>query len=211
VIAFPLALTVEGFAFMEARQPVIEQVMIATSKLPQGRDRLRLVQVSDLHLGCMMDKARVARIIKMVEEQRPDILLATGDIVDGYIPHRDHTAEKLAKIQAPLGKFAVTGNHEHYVGMDMALDFLKRAGFTVLRQQCATPAGLVNLVGVNDPGRVGQGKDGPDEIPILRKVVPGLYTILLKHRPWVDPKAAELFDLQLSGTPTAARYIHSAT
>jgi predicted MPP superfamily phosphohydrolase len=199
VIAFPLALTVEGFAFMEARQPVIEQVMIATSKLPQGRDRLRLVQVSDLHLGCMMDKARVARIIKMVEEQRPDILLATGDIVDGYIPHRDHTAEKLAKIQAPLGKFAVTGNHEHYVGMDMALDFLKRAGFTVLRQQCATPAGLVNLVGVDDPGRVGQGKDGPDEIPILRKVVPGLYTILLKHRPWVDPKAAELFDLQLSG------------
>lgn len=199
VAAFPLALMVEGFAFMEARQPVVEQVMIATPKLPPGRDRLRLVQISDLHLGCMMDQTRVARIIKMIQDQRPDILIATGDIVDGYIPYRDHTAEKLAKIQTSLGKFAVIGNHEHYVGMEHSLDFLKRAGFTVLRQQSATPAGLVNLVGVDDPGRVGQGKVGPDETPSLRKVVPGLYTILLKHRPWVDPKAAELFDLQLSG------------
>lgn len=199
VAAFPLALMVEGFAFMEARQPMVEQVIIATPKLPTGRDRLRLVQISDLHLGCMMDQARVARIIKMVGDQRPDILLATGDIVDGYIPHRDHTAEKLAKIQAPLGKFAVIGNHEHYVGIEASLDFLKRAGFTVLRQQLATPAGLVNLVGVDDPGRVGQSHNGPNEIPGLRMAVPGLYTILLKHRPWIDPKAAELFDLQLSG------------
>jgi len=197
--AFPLALTVEGLALVEARNPVIEQVIIGTSKLPTGRDRLRLVQISDLHLGCMMDRARVARIIDMVESQHPDILLATGDIVDGYIPHRDHTAEKLAKIKAPLGKFAVIGNHEHYAGLTESLDFIKRAGFTTLRQKSAAPAGVVNLVGVDDPGRVGAGKAGPDELPALQNTVPGLYTILLKHRPWVDPRAAKLFDLQLSG------------
>jgi predicted MPP superfamily phosphohydrolase len=199
IAAFPLALTVQGFALLEARNPVIEQVVIATPKLPAGRERLRLVQISDLHLGCMMDKARVARIINLVESQHPDILVATGDIVDGYIPHHDHTAEKLAKIKAPLGKFAITGNHEYYAGLAESIDFIRRAGFTILRQQSATPAGLINLVGVDDSGRVGQGKTGPDELPSLRKAVPGLFTILLKHRPWVNPKSAELFDLQLSG------------
>ncbi len=197
--AFPLALTVEGFALHEARFPLVEQVTINTSKLPAGRDRLRIVQITDLHLGCMMDQTRVNRIIKIVQSLHPDLLVATGDIVDGYIPYRDHTAEKLAKIKAPLGKFAVIGNHEHYVGLGQSMEFYKRARFSVLRQQSATPSGIVNLVGVDDPGRVGQSRTGPDETPILRKVVPGLFTILLKHRPWVDPKAAELFDLQLSG------------
>jgi uncharacterized protein len=150
-------------------------------------------------LGCMMDRTRVNRIINIVQEQHPDLLISTGDLVDGYIPHSDHTAEKLAKIKAPLGKYAVIGNHEHYVGLEEATKFHKRAGFILLRQQTATPGGVVNLVGIDDPGRIGQQKVGPDELPILQKAVPGLYTILLKHRPWVDPKAAELFDLQLSG------------
>lgn len=199
VAAFPLALAIEGYAVYEARFPVVEQVTIATSKLPPGRDRLRIVQLTDLHLGCMMDQARVNRIIKIVQSLHPDLLIATGDIVDGYIPYQDHTEEKLAKIKAPLGKYAVIGNHEHYVGLKESIEFHKRAGFTMLRQQSATPGGILNLVGVDDPGRAGRGERGPDETPVLRKVVPGLYTILLKHRPWVNPKAAELFDLQLSG------------
>ena len=199
VAGFPLALAIQGYALYEARFPVVEQVTIATSKLPPGRDRLRIVQLTDLHLGCMMDQARVNRIIKIVQSLHPDLLIATGDIVDGYIPYQDHTEEKLAKIKAPLGKYAVTGNHEHYVGLKESIEFHKRAGFTMLRQQSATPGGVLNLVGVDDPGRGGRGERGPDETPVFEKVVPGLYTILLKHRPWVNPKAAELFDLQLSG------------
>jgi predicted MPP superfamily phosphohydrolase len=197
--AFPLALAIESYAIYEARFPLVEKVTLETSKLPAGRENLRIVQITDLHLGCMMDKVRVDRVIKIVQEQHPDLLIATGDIVDGYIPHRDHTAEKLAKTKAPLGKYAVIGNHEHYVGLEASTKFHERAGFTLLRQQSATPGGAINLVGVDDPGRVGQRKIGPDEVPILQKVDKGLYTILLKHRPWIAPKAAELFDLQLSG------------
>lgn len=199
VVAFPLALAVEGLGVLEARRPVVEQVIIATSKLPPGRERLRLVLIADLHLGCMMDRRRVDNIIGLVQAQRPDLLLAAGDVVDGYIPHRDHTAQRLATIEAPLGKFAVIGNHEHYVGLEESLRFLKEAGFTVLRQEAAAPAGLVNLVGVDDPGRVGHGGEVPDEKPVLKRALPRLYTILMKHRPWVDPEAAKLFDLQVSG------------
>lgn len=197
--AFPLALAIEGYAIHEARFPLVERVTLNTSKLPQGRDRLRIVQITDLHLGCMMDRTRVNRIIDIVQAQHPDLLIATGDLVDGYIPHRDHTAERLSKIKAPLGKYAVIGNHEHYVGLEESADFHERAGFVLLRQQTAAPGGVVNLVGIDDPGRVGRGKVGPEEVLVLQKAVPGLYTILLKHRPWVDPEAAKFFDLQLSG------------
>lgn len=199
VAAFPLALAIEGYAVYEARFPVVEQLTIATSKLPPGRDRLRIVQLTDLHLGCMMDQARVDRIIKIAQSLHPDLLVATGDMVDGYIPYQDHTEEKLAKIKAPLGKYAVIGNHEHYVGLKESIEFHKRAGFTMLRQQSATPGGVLNLVGVDDPGRAGRGEKGPDETPLLKKVKRELFTILLKHRSWVKPQAAELFDLQLSG------------
>jgi len=92
------------------------------------------------------------------------------------------------------------GNHEFYAGADLSLDFMTKAGFTVLRQAAAPVAEHFHIAGVDDPAGTGSrsAPKGSD-----RTVLSGLskhkFTVLLKHQPVVDESALGLFDLQLSG------------
>ena len=184
------------YGFFEAGRLRVETVSIATPKLGPGRDRLRLVQVSDLHLGLLRREGSLLPVVARLQELRPDLLVATGDVVDAQINHLDGLSELWRKVDPPLGKFAVTGNHEAYAGLAQSLDFLSRSGFTVLRNEARLLGGAIRLVGVDDD-QVPHA--GPDEAALLRAQPRGLFTVLLKHRPAVSPAAAGLFDLQLSG------------
>ncbi|MEF9427316.1 MAG: hypothetical protein L0956_09160 [Candidatus Mariimomonas ferrooxydans] len=109
-------------------------------------------------------------------------------------------AELFNKINLKYGKFAVTGNHEFYAGIDNSLDFTKRAGFKVIRGEGLTVSGLINIAGVDDPAGKNYNlfKDVSE-----KKLLSGLprekFTLLLKHRPTTDKSSSGLFDLQLSG------------
>jgi uncharacterized protein len=183
------------YGFFEAADLRVETVHLTTDKLPPGLDRLRIVQVSDLHLGLIHRDEALAPVISAVRELEPDLLVATGDIVDAQMDHLEGLTGLWQRLDPPLGKFAVTGNHEFYAGLDQGLDFLLRSGFTVLRNEAVPVAGTLVIAGVDDPA----GSRTPDDAAVLRGVPPGLFTVLLKHRPWVSESAAGLFDLQLSG------------
>jgi predicted MPP superfamily phosphohydrolase len=183
------------YGITEAGHLRTETVRIKTGKLPAGVDRLRLIQISDLHLGLIHRQVFLKEVTDRIKELHPDIVVATGDIVDAQINHLDGLAEIFASLRPPLGKYAVTGNHEFYAGLDQALDFIRRGGFVVLREATATPGGVVQLTGVDDPA----GGGDPDETPLLKGLEPGRFTVLLKHRPRVRQQAEGLFDLQLSG------------
>lgn len=189
-----LTLLLGVYGLFEARRLRVETVRIETSRLPAGTDTLRLVQVSDLHLGLILREGTVRRLAAAIAALRPDLLVATGDLVDAQINHLDGLAGRLAALRPPLGKFAVTGNHEFYAGRGQALDFIERSGFTVLRGALATVGGIT-LAGVDDPA----GGSEPDEAALLRQADRAGFTLLLKHRPRVNPEAEGLFDLQLSG------------
>jgi predicted MPP superfamily phosphohydrolase len=98
------------------------------------------------------------------------------------------------------GKFAVTGNHEFYAGLDQAVRFTEEAGFTMLRGEARPVAGFMTIAGVDDPTgkRFGLFR-GPEEGALLKGVARGRFTILLKHEPVIAKDATGLFDLQLSG------------
>jgi len=99
-----------------------------------------------------------------------------------------------------FGKFAVTGNHEFFVGADRALDFTARAGFTVLRGEAASLAGVLMIAGVDDPAWRWMGVPvHTDEKALLSALPRERFTLLLKHQPVVDRNSLGLFDLQLSG------------
>jgi len=106
----------------------------------------------------------------------------------------------LKEIDPKYGKFAVTGNHEFYAGLDEVLDFTAKSGFKVLRGERLTISGLINIIGVDDPAEkiYGDSKD-ISEKEMLSVFPKDKFTLLLKHQPAVDTKLLGLFDLQLSG------------
>lgn len=195
-LAFSLLASLYGY--FEARDIHVERLQIETSKIPAGMERLRIVQISDVHLGLIVRAERLRMILDEVKKANPDILVSTGDLVDGQINGLPGLAELLLEINPKYGKYAITGNHEFYAGLDQALEFTERAGFKVLRGEAVS--GIINIAGVDDStGKFfGLFREVPE-----RELLAGLpkerFTLFLKHRPLLDEGSAGLFDLQLSG------------
>jgi len=190
-----LTLAVLCYGLFEARQIRIEEVKITTPKLASGR--VTLAQVSDMHLGRMMEGAFLERVLTKVREIDPDILVATGDIVDGHGDGLDTLARQFKSYTPRLGAYAVIGNHEHYIGLDHSLRFLRNSGLTVLRGESARVGGIL-LVGVDDPSsREPNQPIRVDPREALATATANDFIVLLKHQPVVENDTP--FDLQLSG------------
>jgi predicted MPP superfamily phosphohydrolase len=180
----------------------LDRVFLQTAKLPMQLERLNIVQISDIHLGMMVGRRRLERILALVQRAEPDLLVCTGDLVDAQMDRFDRLADMLAQIRPPLGKFAVLGNHEFYAGVTQSENFLQAAGFKVLRNQRYLLENLLTVVGVDDPlGRRYQGNWDADqgEVALLTDLDSKKLTLLLKHRPLVELESLGRFDLQLSG------------
>ncbi|MDA8390295.1 MAG: metallophosphoesterase [Gammaproteobacteria bacterium] len=187
------------YAFMERSRVRVETYTLPTSKWPDsGRDRVRVGQISDVHIGFMNGRRRIRAIAARLRAYEPDIVVSTGDLVDSPIGLHEAYADALAEIQPPLGKYAIIGNHEYYAGLPHTLAFLERAGFIVLRNAVRTVGG-VQLVGVDDPATDMQADWAQRETRLLAQVRRDTFTVLLKHRPDLVKNAVVRADLQLSG------------
>lgn len=199
-ISLLLSLSIALYGYFEAKHIRTERVVVRTPKIPKEIDRLKIVQISDVHLGMIVREERLTRILEEVKRASPDIIISTGDLVDGQINDLSRAAEILKEMNPRYGKFAITGNHEFYAGLSQSMDFTQKAGFSILRGQGVTAAGLINLVGVDDPA--GQSFGLFRKVP-ERELLSGLprekFTLLLKHRPVLEKSALGLFDLQISG------------
>ena len=195
-----VALSIAFYGYFEARDIRTELVTIKTSKIPEDIGRLRIVQISDVHIGLIVRQERVSRILAEVKKADPDIFVSTGDLVDGQINGLTGLSEMLREINPRYGKFAITGNHEYYAGLDQALAFTEKAGFRVLRGEGLTVGGMINIAGVEDPAGKAFGLfRGRTERVILERLPREKFTLLLKHRPLIEKESLGLFDLQLSG------------
>ena len=184
------------YGVWEARQLRVEMLSIETVKLPLNPQRLRIVQISVVHLGLMTRPECIQKIVDSVQAEKPDILVCTGDLVDGSPDHINGLIEMFRRLEAPYGKFAVNGNHEFYRGLGISAEFFKQAGFDLLRGEVRTVRGVINIAGVDDhqiPGRI------PEEKVLNSLPGNGLFNLFLKHRPEVDKLSRGRFDLQLSG------------
>ena len=199
-ICVMFAFTASVYGFFEARDIRTEHLSIKTSKIPEEAGTIKIVQISDVHVGLIIREERLRRIINEVKKTDPDILVSTGDLVDGQIDRLDGLAEMLQEIKPAYGKFAITGNHEFYAGLKQALSFTRMAGFTVLRGEAADVGGIINIAGVDDrTGRQYGLFKGAAERELLSGLDHEKFTLLLKHRPRVEKDSQGLFDLQLSG------------
>jgi len=182
------------WAFFEARQLRVETVQLAVSTLPPGRNQLRIVQISDLHLGLINHQPLLEEVIAKIRALQPDLLAVTGDLLDAQPDHLEGLAPLWRQLQPPLGKYAVVGNHEVYAGREHSLHFLDQAGFRLLIDEAVEVDGI-QVAGVPDPA----WGSSRGEVALLTALDPAKVTLLLKHRPWVEAAAVGRFTLQLSG------------
>lgn len=187
------------YGYREAGDIRIETLRIQTNKIPRETGKITIAQLSDVHLGLIVREDRLNKIVGLVKKANPDILVSTGDLVDGDIDKINGLVDLLKNIEPRYGKYAVMGNHEFYAGIDNSLDFHEKTGFKMLRGKGLIVHDMINIAGVDDPaGSYFQSKDVPEKV-FLSGLPRHLFTVLLKHRPVVDKEALGLFDLQLSG------------
>src|SRR5256712_11769816 len=186
------------------RGPYVRRVDIPVEGLAPDLDGLRIVQISDLHVGPTMRLAYVQRVVDMTKELAPDLIALTGDIVDGPVP-------RLAPHVAPLGALAsgdraffVLGNHDYYSGAAPWTAHFEAMGFRVLRNAHVTIArGAARLLigGVID---FAARMSDPDARPLPDLATDGkarpAFRLPLAQNPKIAPLAEQAgFDLQLSG------------
>lgn len=196
------------YALFEAANIRTERLTIVTDKLPAGTERLRIAVMSDVHINALTGLWRLERMAGAVKGAESDILVMLGDFVDTDMRGKTAEAALFRDIPTRYGAYAILGNHEAYSGLDNAVDFISRAGFTLLRSE-SIQAGGVTIVGVDDPMFLGgrsPAATAAEEalcLKLLRDLKdrgPGeRFTLLLRHRPGTHSSIAGLFDLQLSG------------
>lgn len=193
---FPLAIAVMFYVYgyFEAKHIRIERLTVTSPRIPPEVGTIRLVQISDVHIGLIVRGKRLERIVNLVKKTHPDILVSTGDLVDGQIDSLRDAVTLWEGIKPRYGKFAVTGNHEFYAGIDQALTFTQESGFHILRGEAVIPVRGLRIAGVDDPtGRYLDTKMGQ----VVSERGPE-FTILLTHQPlWL--RDVTPFDLQLAG------------
>jgi hypothetical protein len=185
---------------IDARRVRVERLRFASPKVAKRKRPFRAALISDVHLGVLVGPRRLRRIVARLRELDADVVLSAGDLVDGQADRVSLLVPLLDALRPRHGKFAVTGNHDYYVGIEHALDFHARAGFRVLSGTTADVADDICIAGVDDPTskRMGIVSNVDERVP-LGSGARDRFTILLKHQPLVDARAVGLFDLQLSG------------
>lgn len=156
---------------------------------------MKIVMISDLHLGYHNRRADFARWVDLINAERPDLILIAGDIIDINVDplEREHTAEEFHRLTAPV--YACLGNHEYYAGVDKALPFYKEAGINLLRDSVAY-VGPLRIIGRDD-------RTNPDRqslAELMAGTPDSLYTILLDHQPYhLEEAEGQKVDFQFSG------------
>jgi len=193
-----LSLIFVVYGFLDAQRIRVKRLEIQTEKMLPSNGNIRIVQISDVHVGLIIRGKRLKVILDRVKEAKPDILVSTGDLLDGEINNIMPEAKQFAEIKPIYGKYAVTGNHEYYAGIENALEFIKEAGFEILRNENREIAGI-NIIGLDDPTGIKLGLI--KKIVSLQELMPATksqsFILLLKHQPRIYENTN--FNLQLSG------------
>ncbi|MEJ2855401.1 MULTISPECIES: metallophosphoesterase [unclassified Saccharothrix] len=182
--------------------PQLKTIPVHLTKLDRRFAGYRIAVVSDIHLGPLLGRAHTERIVRMINEQQPDLVAIVGDLVDGTVEELGEAAAPLRDLVSTHGAFFVTGNHEYYSGFEPWLTELDRLGVHPLRNErirVERAGASFDLAGVNDVTGA-TFEDGPNFARALEGRDQSTPVVLLAHQPVQAYEAAKHgVDLQLSG------------
>lgn len=173
------------------RPPVVQNYTVRIAGLSGEMDGKVLVAMSDLHLGSLIGKRWLAARVAQVKEERPDLVVLLGDLFEGHGQPQEELLPILRRLSAPLGIWAVTGNHELHGADNKGIRLMDAAGFKLLRNRWTEVRPGFVLAGVDDlTSKYRAGQDG-DFISQAVAGRPSGVTVLLSHTPWQVERAAK--------------------
>lgn len=165
-------------------RPRTVELEVELPGLPRSADGLVVAQLTDLHLGALIGERRLRSVIEQIDSMSPDLVVVTGDLVDGDAGTVETMVPALRTLTAPLGVYSILGNHEIYAGPERCRTLMRDSGFVVLDATAVEVADGLWVVGIPDSGR-GPGTDGLDGAleESLYHVGEGAAVIFLQHAP----------------------------
>jgi predicted MPP superfamily phosphohydrolase len=199
-VALGLTLASTSIGLIQCLWPArVRNLEIPLRGLPPSLDGFRIVQLSDLHLGPMTLTSNLRKLVEHTNGLQPDLIAITGDLADGDVAQERGDLEELGRLQAPLGVFFVTGNHEYYSGAERWLRAVRELGWQPLvNEHAMVRCGEANLavIGLPDPA----SPEKPSLGKAMKGIPEGTIQLLLFHRPLGAEIASRAgIRLQLSG------------
>jgi predicted MPP superfamily phosphohydrolase len=179
----------------------VRRITVPLTRLPRSASGYSIVQLTDVHVGPTIGRAFIEKVVAEANALAPDLIVITGDLVDGSVSDLQDHVEPLRELRARDGVYFVTGNHEYYSGADAWIAHLRSLGIRVLRNERVPIADAFDLAGVDDASahRMLPGH-GQDVAGALAGRDPSRAVVLLAHQPKaVKDASAARVDLQLSG------------
>jgi predicted MPP superfamily phosphohydrolase len=166
--------------------------------LPDELDGLKIAHFSDTHFGYHYDQHHFAEVMRKIDGYKADLIVFTGDWFHPDCRDKRSVVNMFAKLKAPLGQYAVLGNHDYFFGIDLISTYLKNAHFELLKNEhrkLSRNGVTFQLAGIDD-----QTYGQPDLQRTLNTSIPSHFTILLSHTPdFADIARFHPVHLQLSG------------
>lgn len=159
---------------------------------------MKVVSVSDIHLGYGTDKEKLKQYVELINAQQPDLILIGGDLIDNSVVplYEEKMAEELAKLKAPLGIYMVPGNHEYISDIRKSMRFISETPIRLLRDEVVALPGGIQIIGRDD--RSNKSRLSLQEL--TKRIDPAKPAILLDHQPYDLPDTEQAgIDLQFSG------------
>ena len=199
--AITTATALSGDAIYEARTVELEKVNIKIDKL---QTPYKIMQISDIHIGGLIDAAFMQEIVARVNARNPDLVVITGDLVDIDIHRAKAPLEELRNLSSKYGTFFIVGNHEYFHGIEKIIKRVKELDIRVLENESlyiGEEEKGFNLAGVYDLFGYRAQKFLPDIDKALAQRENSSPTVLLAHQPKFleEISEAQKVDLVLSG------------
>lgn len=182
--------------------PAISEIPLKLPGLPKALDGFTIVQLSDIHVGAIIQERFLDQLVAVANSAKPDLLAITGDLVDGSPDAIGRYVARLRNLQSRFGTHFVSGNHDYYAGWEEWALELEGLDFEVLRNRTVTigdPGASFDLIGVDDWGSR-WAPNGYDLEAAVKGRDPERASVLMAHQPsGLELAASKRIGLQLSG------------
>jgi len=199
VISSILTIIILSIGYLHYRNPNTRIFNLHIDKFTTNSQKpLKIIAVSDIHLGYGTGKSFLKKYVRMINSQNPDLILIGGDLVDGTVVplYKENMKEELNQLNAPLGIYMVPGNHEYYSGIQKCIEYIKQTKIQLLMDSVVTLPNGIQIIGRDD-------RSNPKRKNLKQLMIQAdasKPTILIDHQPYKLAETEEAdIDLQFSG------------